>query len=103
MKHLVNILGLWLLLIVTQHGAVVHELDDAARVGFAGLQVDDGDGARAPCALCPAFAQVVTPAFSHTFPAPVLLRAPIERSREPLVASIMACSPTPRSRGPPTT
>jgi hypothetical protein len=102
MKHLLKILGLWLVLIVTQHGAVVHELGDAARVNLAGLQVDGADRAGAPCALCPAFAQVVTPAFSHSFHVPALVRAAIPRDREPLFAAIVASIPTPRSRGPPT-
>lgn len=102
MKHVLKILGLWLILIVTQHGAVVHELGDAARVNLAGLQVDGADRAGAPCALCPAFAQVVTPAFSHTFHVPSLVRAAISRDREPLFAAVVAALPAPRSRGPPT-
>jgi hypothetical protein len=102
MKHLLKTIGLLLLLIVTQHGAVVHELGDAARANQAGLQVDGRDGAGAPCPLCPSFAQVVTPAFSHSFHFPRLVRASIERSREPSVVAIVASVPTPRSRGPPT-
>lgn len=101
MKHLVKILGLWLVLIVTQHGAVVHELGDAARVSHAALEFDGADRAGAPCALCPAFAQVVTPAFSHTFYVPPLVRAAIPRDREPVFAAIVASVPAPRSRGPP--
>jgi hypothetical protein len=102
MKLLLKTLGLWLLLVVTQHGAVVHELSDASRVGLVGVQVDGGDSVVAPCALCPAFAQVVTPAFSHTFEVPPPARADILRSREPLFAAIVASVPAPRSRGPPT-
>lgn len=102
MKHFLKILGLSLLLIVTQHGAVVHELGDAARVNLAGLQVDGGDRSGAPCALCPAFAQVVTPAFSHTLHVPPLARAAVPHDRETLFAAIIASVPAPRSRGPPT-
>ena len=53
------------------------------------------------CALCPAFAQVVTPAFSHSFHIPVLLRAALDRGADPLFVAVDAAVPTPRSRGPP--
>jgi len=102
MKNFLKIIGLWLILIVTQHGAVVHELGDAARVTLAGLQIDGADRAGAPCALCPSFAQVVTPAFSYAFHVPPLARAAIPRDREPLFAAVVASIPAARSRGPPT-
>jgi len=51
--------------------------------------------------LCPAFAQVVTPAFSHSFHIPVLLCAALERGTEERFIAVETAVPTPRSRGPP--
>ena len=101
MRHVFKALGLWLLLIVAQQGAVVHDLSHFSRVNHAGARVDSQTAADAACALCPAFAQVVTPAFSHTFHIPPLVRAASERITEPRYLAIDAAVPQPRSRGPP--
>ena len=102
MRHVFKALGLWLLLIVAQQGAVVHDLSHFSRVSDAGSRVDSQTAADAACALCPAFAQVVTPAFSHAFYVPPLVRAAPERISEPNYSAIDAAVPQPRSRGPPT-
>jgi hypothetical protein len=51
--------------------------------------------------LCPEFAQVVTPAFSHSFHIPLLVRFALESVPEPRFAAVDAAVPRPRSRGPP--
>ena len=102
MRHVLKALGLWLLLIVAQQGAVVHDLSHFSRVTHAESRVDSQTAADAACALCPAFAQVVTPAFSHAFHVPPLGPAVPERILEPRHSAITAAVPQPRSRGPPT-
>jgi hypothetical protein len=100
MTRVFKLLGLLLLLISAQQGAVVHELGHVTG--------DYGPHAKAvagvtdtTCAQCPAFAQVNTPAFSHSFNIPLLVRTALTRSAEPLYAVLDAAVPSPRSRGPP--
>jgi hypothetical protein len=107
------VLCLWVLLVTAQQAAVVHELGHLTRFGGnhmhsgadAGAptetRADAADVAETACALCPGFAQVVTPAFSHQFEIPLLVRATGVLSPEPLSASADAAVPAPRSRGPP--
>ena len=99
MRHVFKLLGLLLLLIVAQQGAVVHELSHVAGDGGALKVCSEGLGST--CAQCPAFAQVVTPAFSHSFHIPALVRTALTLSAEPLYAAIDRTVPRPRSRGPP--
>jgi hypothetical protein len=138
MRNLLKALGLLLLLITAQQGAVVHELSHYAAAGSAGAvasgevsgsvavsrsgdankadassaDASSADASRASvavaevvadthCALCPAFAQVLTPAFSHAFHVPLLDRADVQRSPDPRVDAIESAALTPRSRGPP--
>jgi hypothetical protein len=116
MRNLLKSLGLLLLLITAQQGAVVHELSHysgatqssgtkAGGTKASGTKADVLIGARgsadANCALCPAFAQVLTPAFTHSFEVPLLVRADLQRSREPQYPSIETAALAPRSRGPP--
>jgi len=100
MRHLLKPLCIWLLLLVAQQGAVVHELSHASGVSGAEIKLAGG-GADTICALCPAFAQVVAPAFSHPFVLPLLLRAAVVRTSTPPIEAFDAAIPTPRSRGPP--
>ncbi|HTV95587.1 MAG TPA: hypothetical protein VME42_06275 [Steroidobacteraceae bacterium] len=102
-------LCLVLLLIAGQQGALVHELghlsgahetDRGAGIDH-GASVDSTPSTEPPCALCPSFGQLVTPAFSHSFDLPVLLRGSVERSSIPPVKTVDTAIPTPRSRGPP--
>jgi hypothetical protein len=101
LKKLHKPVWLLLLLITAQQGAVVHELSHLGHVHAAELRTDLGGVEDAACALCPAYAQVVTPAFSHTFHIPRLIRTSSEVSVEPRHVAIDAAVPTPRSRGPP--
>ena len=102
MRQVFKSIGLLLLLIMAQQGALVHDFEHVARRTSAGASSDShvlGDSA---CALCPAYAQVVSAAFSHAFPVPQLGRIPALRSASFSPAAIIATVPTPRSRGPPT-
>jgi hypothetical protein len=101
MRNLYKALGLLLLLLWAQQGAVDHELSHFSSAGQAELRVDVGGAVDAQCALCPAFAQVVTPAFSHSFHIPTLIRAAAQLLPEPRFAPVNAAVPQPRSRGPP--
>jgi len=120
MRHLFKILSLLLLLMTAEQGAVVHELSHYSgattfgttqsgthqagiKSGAAGTEarIDARGSADATCALCPAFAQVLTPAFSHSFQVPLLVRADLPRIGEPEYLALETAVPTPRSRGPP--
>jgi hypothetical protein len=101
LKHLSTVLGLTLFLISGQQGAVAHELGH-----FAGAHTLDWskapDNSLDPaCALCPSFAQAASPAFSHSFVLPLLVRAYSERGVEAPIRATTAAAPPPRSRGPP--
>jgi hypothetical protein len=101
MRHLFKLFGLLLLLLVAQQGAVVHELSHVSGAASGELRLQSHDAADTTCALCPAFAQVVTPAFSHSFHIPLLVRFALELVSEPRYVAIDAAVPRPRSRGPP--
>jgi hypothetical protein len=101
MRHFLKSLSLLFVLMVAQQGAVVHELSHVFRAVDAQLKVESGGVADTACALCPAFAQVATPAFSHAFHVPLLGRAAPLLASEPLHAAVDASVPQPRSRGPP--
>jgi hypothetical protein len=101
MPKLLKALGLLLLLLMAQQGAVVHELSHVSRLSHAGAQLDSRAAADTTCAQCPAFAQVVTPAFSHAFHIPVMVLIATQRSSELRIVAIEAAVPHPRSRGPP--
>jgi hypothetical protein len=101
MRSLYQALGLVLLLMTAQQGAVVHELSHLSGIGGVEFQVDSRGAVDTICALCPAFAQVVTPAFSHSFHIPLLVRAELRLSPEPRFFAVSADVPSPRSRGPP--
>ncbi|MFI4889040.1 MAG: hypothetical protein ACHQIL_00760 [Steroidobacterales bacterium] len=101
MRQVCQILCLLMLMLSAQHGAAVHELSHFQAAGHIDARADTGAVADSACALCPAYAQAVTPAFSHAFHIPFLVRADLERSAEPQFAAVTAAVPTPRSRGPP--
>jgi hypothetical protein len=102
MRQAFKALTLLLLMMVAQQGAVVHELSHVTGANHVDLRMQSGGTADETCALCPAFAQVVTPAFSHSFHIPLLVRLALEPVSEPRYAAIDAAVPRPRSRGPPT-
>jgi hypothetical protein len=73
MRYVFKALSLLLLLIAAQQGALVHELGHLSSAIDGDLQVQSDPAADTLCALCPAFAQVVTPAFSYSFLIPLLV------------------------------
>jgi hypothetical protein len=95
-----KILGLLLLLLAAQQGAVVHELNHWPGSQGAELKSERGsiDGT---CALCPVFAQAVAAALGHSFQIPALLRDVRESISEPPRVGLSAATPLPQSRGPP--
>jgi hypothetical protein len=101
LKHLSMVLGLVLFLLSGQQGAVVHELGHFAGPHTPAVSKAPGDSADPACALCPSFAQAASPAFSHSFVLPLLVRAYIERAVEAPIGAASAAAPAPRSRGPP--
>ena len=101
MTHLFRALTLMLLLLAAQQGAVVHELGHVSAAQSAAVNVGSGGASDGACALCPAFAQAASAAFSHSFHIPLLVRIEAERSSEPQIGVIDTAVPTPRSRGPP--
>ncbi len=90
-----------LLLILTQQGAVVHELGHLIGAMRATVQVRSSAGVEGPCPYCAEFAQVVTPAFSHSLQMPRLTLAEPELGAALAPAAVIAWIPSPRSRGPP--
>jgi len=101
MRHVCRALCLVLLLVGAQQAAVVHEVSHLSADQGLDLRLDPGGAAHGTCTLCPLFAQVATPAFSHSFHLPLLVRAEAERSPEtPIVAAAEAIL-SPRNRGPP--
>ena len=101
MRNVYKALGLLLLLLLAQQGAVYHELSHFSPTDQANLRIDAGGVADAPCALCPAFAQVVIPTFGHSFNFPPLIRTASQLAPEPRFVAVDAAVPRPRSRGPP--
>ena len=101
MRHVYQALCLVLLLIGAQQAAVVHEVSHLSADQGLDLRVDPGGAAHGTCALCPLFAQVATPAFSHSFHLPLLVRVEAERSPERRIDAAAAAILRPRCRGPP--
>jgi hypothetical protein len=103
MSQIFRTIGLLLLLVVAQHGAVVHELSHVVGARSGELECETAKSADATCALCPVFAQVVSPGLSHSIQAPRLVEIALERISEPRNLAIGAAVPQARSRGPPVT
>jgi len=100
MRPRLQTLGLLLLLMLAQQGALTHELSHFP--GLNGTELKAATGlADAECARCPAFAQVLSPAFSHRLHIPALVRRTIQARSEPWHPALTAAVPRPRSRGPP--
>ena len=66
-----------------------------------GVSKASADSLDPACALCPSFAQAASPAFSHSFVLPLLVRAYIEREVEAPIRAATAAALAPRSRDPP--
>jgi hypothetical protein len=101
MSNVYKALSLFVLLLSAQQGAVVHELSHLSGADQAQTRVDTGGAVDATCALCPAFAQAASPAFSHSLQIPLLVRMESQLIVEPRFLPADASVPQPRSRGPP--
>jgi hypothetical protein len=101
MRQVFKSLALLLLLIIAQQGALVHDFEHVARLTSVGASLGSHVLGDSNCALCPAYAQAASAAFSHAFPLPQPGRIPVLRSASFSPAAIIATLPTPRSRGPP--
>jgi hypothetical protein len=103
MRRFRLILLLPLLLVLAQHGAVVHQLGHLSYASHAiGAQVDGGDPLldNSLCLSCEAFAQVTNPAGSAAATLP-FLATPRLTAPEPPRLSADSEALAPRSRGPP--
>jgi hypothetical protein len=92
-----------LLLLVAQHGAVLHELSHLSHATSThGPMLDQGDQLpdNSSCPTCQAFSQVANPATASSL---VLAYCPAAfiAALDPSYAILGAETPTPRSRGPP--
>jgi hypothetical protein len=101
MRNVYKALGLLLLLLTAQQGAVNHELSHFSNAGRIEVGVNAARAVDTTCALCPSFAQVSTPAFSHSLQIPLLARTASQLIPEPRHVVADSAVPRPRSRGPP--
>jgi hypothetical protein len=101
MSNVYKALGLLLLLLTAQQGAVNHELSHFSNLGRVEMRVNVGGVVDTSCALCPAFAQAATAAFSHSLQIPLPARTASLLIPEPRHAVVDSAAPRPRSRGPP--
>jgi len=92
-----------LLLVLVQHGAVLHELGHLGhgeRTAGTTLRADIQSLDRGLCLTCEAFAQIANPAAGWVSDIPVCPAALVP-TPGPCYAVIGADTPAPRSRGPP--
>jgi hypothetical protein len=93
-----------LLLVLIQHGAVLHELGHLSHSGSAGggtvLAADPHALNGALCPTCEGFAQIANPAAAGV-PAVAVCPSGCLLTPDPRYAIVATDSPTPRSRGPP--
>lgn len=103
MSYPVRVLCLVLLLVAARQGALVHELSHGITPSVPGVDLKTAAAGEGGCAVCPVFAEALTPAFSHAFTLPTLARTPLERLIVAPFEFFAAPAPTVRSRGPPLT
>src|SRR5580700_531883 len=92
-----------LLLLVAQHGAVLHELSHLSHgTSTHGpvLERSDPPADNSACPTCQAFSQVANPATASSMVL-AYCPAPLIAALDPAYAILGAEIPTPRSRGPP--
>ncbi len=100
MRKLHISLGIALLLLLAQQGAVLHEISHICQVSRADARVHASTLADKTCELCLAFSQVANPASQSVdqyLSTPATCSAELAR----VTAEMAAPVPTPRSRGPP--
>jgi hypothetical protein len=90
-----------LLLVLAQHGAVLHELSHFGHsADGVSLRQDSGVSEGASCPTCQAFSQVANPAGSYSLELGVVPQS-LNPTAEPAYSITAADVPSARSRGPP--
>ena len=91
-----------LLLLLAQHGALLHELSHLDHAHTAGTTLHESAQRLESglCLTCEAFSQVTNPATTAALHLP-LAPAGLIPGPDPLYSIVAATAPTPRSRGPP--
>ena len=92
-----------LLLVLVQHGAVLHELGHLGQAGHSGgpaLHTDLHAAGTAVCPTCEAYAQIANPVGASAH-AVAVVPAALLRTPDPGYIIPVVDVPTPRSRGPP--
>src|SRR4029077_11949497 len=92
--------GLWLLLLLAQHGAVLHEISHICRAASTEVTVQAESSADQICELCLGYSQLAH-SVAHCVPALLVERIGSQIGTERPAAAIPVDPPTPRSRGPP--
>lgn len=93
-------LGISLLLLLAQQGAVLHEMSHICRAGNVEVSLHSDTILEKTCELCLAFSQLANPA-SHTVHVPLFEPAACAASWNRPWSATPAGIPIPRSRGPP--
>ena len=91
------------LLVLVQHGALLHELGHltpGSHEAGQALRAELQPGSPAACASCEAYAQLANPAAGSAPIAPVGRQGYLTTAAPPFTI-LLADSPTPRNRGPP--
>jgi len=92
--------GLWLLLLLGQHGAVLHELSHVCSAATAQVTVQADSAVDKTCELCLGYSQLAN-SMAHSVPLLLVERFRALIGTERLFAAFPVDLPTPRSRGPP--
>ena len=102
MRKLHISIGLSLLLLLAQQGAVLHEISHLCHTSSLGVhvQADTGTELAKACELCLAFSQVANPA-CHSVHVPLFEPSACAAGCPRSSAVTAADAPSPRSRGPP--
>jgi hypothetical protein len=101
MRKLNISIGIALLLLLAQQGALLHAVEHICRVGSnVEAQVHADTLLEKPCELCLAYSQLANPA-GNTVPVVRFEPLACAAGSNPVCASTPAEIPTPRSRGPP--
>jgi hypothetical protein len=93
-------LGISLLLLFAQQGAIVHEIGHMSRVGHVEVRIQPDVVLEKSCELCLGFSQLATPA-SHTVQIVTFEPGSCAAGFLRICAANPTDLPTPRNRGPP--
>jgi hypothetical protein len=100
MRKLSVSIGLWLLLLLGQQGAVLHEIRHLSQAAGGHVSAHADGLAEKTCELCLAYSQLGSPA-TPSVPLLLLERSASQIGTEHFIAATPVDLLTPRSRGPP--